>query len=157
MSDDAPSDGPESSITPDKIRGRVAEDLREALARGESPSLREYARKYGLSVAEVGRILDGLRAMAAVAGAGDGARATSSGPPPLPEDYEVLGELGRGAMGVVYRARQRSLGRVVAVKVLRPGDALFVNLADRFRREVQALAKLRHPHLSAQLRDYLGT
>lgn len=60
-------------------------------------------------------------------------------------DYELISELGRGAMGVVYRARQTVLGREVAIKVQpRPGDAK----ADaRFRREVRALARVDHPNL----------
>ena len=60
-------------------------------------------------------------------------------------DYDIIGELGRGAMGVVYRAWQPSLSREVALKVQpRAGDAK----ADaRFRREIRALGRVDHPHL----------
>ena len=60
-------------------------------------------------------------------------------------DYELVSELGRGAMGVVYRAKQVALGREVALKVQpRPNDPK----ADaRFRREVRALARVDHPNL----------
>lgn len=67
--------------------------------------------------------------------------------PDLPEDLELQGEVGRGGMGVVYRAHQRSLDREVAVKVLRPGELVFGEALARFQRETRAMAKLRHPHI----------
>lgn len=62
-------------------------------------------------------------------------------------DYTVLSELGRGAMGVVYAARQRSLDRTVALKVLPRAFALDESRLERFRREVGMLARLRHDHI----------
>ena len=59
--------------------------------------------------------------------------------------YDVLAELGRGGMGVVYQARQTALGRTVALKVLR--DGLGPDAAERFRAEAAALAKLGHPNV----------
>jgi WD40 repeat protein/serine/threonine protein kinase/tetratricopeptide (TPR) repeat protein len=72
--------------------------------------------------------------------------------PAVPEarrlgDYEVLSELGRGGMGVVYLARQLSLGRLVALKML-PGDLSGDESAlARFRREVEVLARCEHPNI----------
>ncbi|MDF1665440.1 MAG: bifunctional serine/threonine-protein kinase/formylglycine-generating enzyme family protein [Planctomycetota bacterium] len=60
-------------------------------------------------------------------------------------NYEILGELSRGGMGVVYRARQRMSGRIVALKLMLDGSDPEENL--RFRREAQALAKLAHPSI----------
>jgi hypothetical protein len=62
-------------------------------------------------------------------------------------DYVVEGELGRGGMGVVYKARQTSLNRAVALKMLLHADHAPDEAFLRFRREAEALARLRHPNV----------
>ncbi len=75
-------------------------------------------------------------------------------PPPAPQDIaqhfpqlEILECLGRGGMGVVYKARQPRLNRIVALKILAPGRQNDPQFAERFLREAQALARLSHPNL----------
>jgi len=81
---------------------------------------------------------------------GPGAEAAAEdapGGPDLAERYALLGELGRGAMGAVYRARERRSGREVALKVLQ--GRLDAERRERFRREGELAASLRHPGIVA--------
>jgi predicted Ser/Thr protein kinase len=63
------------------------------------------------------------------------------------KDYEIQEEIGRGSFGSVYRARQKSLDRVVAIKRLDPGRTQDRHDITRFRREAQAMAALAHDHI----------
>jgi predicted Ser/Thr protein kinase len=75
--------------------------------------------------------------------------------PPLPPEQiaplfpqlEILACLGRGGMGVVYQARQKTLNRLVALKILAPERVHDAKFAERFTREAQALAALNHPNI----------
>lgn len=70
----------------------------------------------------------------------------------LPErlgEFRILGRLGEGGMGVVVRAVQESLGRRVALKLVRPSELLFPGARERFRREVEAVGRLSHASIVA--------
>ncbi len=82
------------------------------------------------------------------------APAASALPPPSPAEiadkfpqFEITECLGRGGMGVVYRARQKSLDRWVALKILAPERIGQEKFAERFAREAQILARLNHPNI----------
>ena len=65
----------------------------------------------------------------------------------LGAEYEILQELGRGGMAIVYRGLERELGREVAIKVLPPSLAFDSSLVERFQREARTSAALEHPHI----------
>ena len=69
--------------------------------------------------------------------------------PPWPElpGFEILAELGRGGMGVVYKARQKGLNRTVALKMIGPGAAANPDLLSRFRSEAEVIARLQQPNI----------
>src|SRR5205085_2120535 len=66
--------------------------------------------------------------------------------PALP-GYQILSELGKGGMGVVYLARQVHADRLVALKMIHPGILHQADSVARFRREAQAMAQLHHAHV----------
>ena len=74
-------------------------------------------------------------------------------PPPVEElaklfpQFEILGLIGKGGMGAVYKARQPGLDRFIALKILPPAVASDPGFAERFNREARALARLSHPNI----------
>jgi serine/threonine-protein kinase len=146
----------------DRVNAAVAEYL-EAVERGQAPSEADFLARHPDLADELRAFLEDRRRFVQAAGglaqtppnpAEDATLAPpdSSGPTSLGSvkyfgDYELLDEVARGAMGVVYKARQVSLNRVVAVKMILSGQ--FASPADvgRFRQEAEAAANLDHPNI----------
>jgi predicted Ser/Thr protein kinase len=133
----------------DEALARLADDVARSLAAGEDPDPAHLATEHGVTEEDVTDCVASLRAVDEAMFAALDLDADDLPTPDLPDDFEILEEIGRGGMGVVYRVRQRSLDRVVAVKVIRPAAHGFAETVRRFRKEARSLAKLRHPGLVA--------
>ncbi|HKX60711.1 MAG TPA: serine/threonine-protein kinase, partial [Verrucomicrobiae bacterium] len=75
------------------------------------------------------------------------AQAIAENTPARIGDYELLEPIGRGGMGVVFKARHLSLNRIIALKMLNPHSAAFPKVAERLQLEAEAAASLNHPNI----------
>ena len=121
--------------------------LEEFLARarsGEGPSPEDYAARHPELAGPIRELFPTLLVL-------QGHRAAPAAPvellPAALGDYQVVREVGRGGMGVVYEAEQVSLGRRVALKVLPYAATLDPKQLQRFRNEAKAAAGLHHEHI----------
>jgi WD40 repeat protein/serine/threonine protein kinase len=139
---------------------RVIEALREyaaALEAGQKPNRQTFLAGHADIAGPLAECLDGLEFVHAAGpplqrSAVDRPTAGLSTPAELEPatplgDFQILREIGRGGMGVVYEAVQLSLGRRVALKVLPFAAALDAKQLQRFKNEAQAAAHLQHPHI----------
>jgi WD40 repeat protein/serine/threonine protein kinase len=133
--------------------GAIADEFMEALRQGKHPSVEEFARRYPEHADEIHEMLPALVLMEKARSAdepGQWHQVRASAPAvPLQQlgDYQILREVGRGGMGVVYEAQQLSLGRHVAIKVLPSRALLDPRQLGRFQREARSAAKLHHTNI----------
>ncbi|MBS0264195.1 MAG: protein kinase [Planctomycetes bacterium] len=142
---------------------RVAEIVQEyltALEQGKSPLRSDYENRFPELAAAVSQCLDGLDFVRAAGNSRARSTASRSRPPGLSAsaaagevpasplgDFQIVRELARGGMGIVYEAVQLSLGRRVALKVLPFAATLDSRQLQRFKTEAQAAALLHHPNI----------
>jgi WD40 repeat protein/serine/threonine protein kinase/tetratricopeptide (TPR) repeat protein len=131
--------------------GQIADELVEAIRQGQDPSVEELARRYPEHADEIRELLPALILMEKAKAAEDtpGPRRPAAPAALLQQlgDYQILREVGRGGMGVVYEAQQLSLGRHVAIKVLPSHALLDPRQLSRFQREARSAARLHHTNI----------
>jgi serine/threonine protein kinase/WD40 repeat protein len=132
--------------------GQIADEFVEAFRQGKRPSVEEFALRYPEHAAEIRELLPALVLMEKAKSADDPSPrrpGTSAVAMPLQQlgDYQILREVGRGGMGVVYEAQQLSLGRHVAIKVLPSHALLDPRQLGRFQREARSAARLHHTNI----------
>ena len=135
-----------AAASADELLAQVAGEFFKQRAAGKTPDVEDFAQRYPEIADHIRRTFPALEFVGVSAHAGNLDMAIEK-PNEKLGDFRIVGELGRGGMGVVYEAEQLSIGRRVALKVLP-----FAALADhraiaRFRNEVRAAATLEHPNI----------
>jgi eukaryotic-like serine/threonine-protein kinase len=143
-----------SAATSDPVLTRVCDEIIERLQAGDAVDMASLALEHPEHADQLRRLLPALEALVDF-GASSAAHPLGVVPkqigsalaPRVLGDYRILREIGRGGMGVVYEAEQRSLNRRVALKVLPMAAALDARQFQRFQLEAQAAACLHHNNI----------
>ncbi len=127
----------------------IAEQMADELRQRGTVDVAAWQSQYPEIASEIQRLLPTLAALANFSATSDPAFAVEEDP--LPDktlgDFQIIRELGRGGMGIVYEAEQLSLNRRVALKILPLAAVLDPRTLQRFKNEAQAAAALDHPHI----------
>jgi len=132
---------------------RVYGEFCDAWVKGRNPDPNDYCLRHPDIAKELRQrtdaflfVAEGVKDMAEP----NTEKQKNDSPVPIPPDkivgdFQIIREIGRGGMGVVFEAKQLSLGRTVALKVLPPHASLKPEIISRFKREAATAAKLKHP------------
>ena len=141
-------------VRPDEDRDPLevlAAEFAQRYRMGQSPSISEYVDRYPQWATEIEELFPTIAVMERLKTHQEESRGprASLGTIPLERlgDFRILGEIGRGGMGIVCEAFQESLGRHVAVKVLPRQSLLDAKQLHRFQREAQTAARLHHTNI----------
>jgi serine/threonine protein kinase len=148
---------------------RMLDEVTSEARGGKTPDFEALARRHPDLVDEVrmlwatAMVAEDFASVSQVLDSVERAASAPSRPPTFEPrqrvgDYEILEEIGRGGMGVVFRARQISLGRIVALKMILRGELASAADLTRFRGEAESAARLHHPHVTAvyEIGDHEG-
>jgi len=148
-------------ISDDERLAQILSDVTDRIRRGESPELEALLQQHPDLKTELKQVWPALVLAEELAKSSpDHEKQSAATPQPDPSralvqpslprmfgDYELLEELGRGGMGVVYKARQKSLNRLVALKMILRGELASTGDLVRFRAEAESAARLEHPNI----------
>jgi serine/threonine protein kinase len=141
---------PTSSAEVEALVSEIIEDFLSRLKHGDRPAIDEYTDRYPEIAGLLRRVLPTVEVIGPVLSETDAA-SKAAGQEGLASrplgDFRIIREVGRGGMGVVYEARQVSLGRRVALKVLPFAAVLDDRQLQRFKNEAQAAAQLHHTNI----------
>jgi serine/threonine protein kinase/Flp pilus assembly protein TadD len=138
----------------DAVLAEIVEEVTNKLRVGEPVDIEAYVGAHPELAERLRRLLPALAVLADLGRSAAAGEAVVVSPAPAPTaelavlgDFRIVGEIGRGGMGVVYEAVQLSLGRRVALKVLPFAAALDPRQLQRFKTEAQAAAQLHHTNI----------
>lgn len=149
IAEESASDSSYSSMV-----AQFADEFSARLAAGENPDIESFVRRAPKSAELIRDVLRSLQLMHELhQNAFEPAQSKTMAEEMVAHgsigEYEILEEIGRGGMGVVYRARQSTLGRIVALKVLPFAASLDPIKLKRFRVETQSASMIQHPNVVA--------
>ena len=152
----APSDSPLDEDAQAELLDALATEFVDRYRKGERPSVAEYAEAHSALAADIRDLFPTIAQVEGFKVEIERPPQSNAGPAAPPHgrlgmeqlgDFRIIRELGRGGMGVVYEAEQKSLGRRVALKVLPLLSTLNPDLIRRFQREAKTAGRLHHANI----------